>query len=111
MRSRTPPANACAICRSCRSASKRCSHRDFKAPGWLKRALRGFLKNQRKDRSAAGIIANLDGSMVRAHDLIHDGETEPGALSRTILATPEAIEDVLAIAGRDARTSISHVHG
>jgi hypothetical protein len=70
-------------------------------------ALGGPLKNQRKDRSAVGIVADLDAPMVRLHDLTHDGEAKPGALPRTIPATPKAIEDLLAIAGRDPRPPIN----
>jgi len=56
------------------------------------------------------MIADMDASMVRSHDLAHNGETEPEALTRVIPAAPKAIEDVLAIAGRDPGTAINDVH-
>src|SRR5262249_33276866 len=68
--------------------------------------LAGGLKDQCKDRAAAGVVSDLHGAAVRLHDLADDGETEPGALSRTCLPAPEAVEDVPAIGRRDAGTAI-----
>ena len=61
----------------------------------------GRLKDQREDRTTAGIVANLHASAVRLHR-----EAEPGALSRAILAAPETIEDVPTFRRRKAGTAI-----
>jgi hypothetical protein len=55
----------------------------------------GRLKDQREDRTAAGIVDDPDAPVVRLHDLTHDGKAQSSAMSRAILAAPETIEDLL----------------
>src|SRR4029450_10879497 len=64
-------------------------------------------KGEGEHRAALGARADLRATALGFHDLGHDGEAQPRTMSGRRLATPEALEDPLAILWRHAWTAIA----
>jgi len=71
--------------------------------------IRGTRQAEPKKRAAAVGFLGGDRAAVRIRDLAHDREPETGAGQRPrVRGAVEAVEDVLAVLGRDARAVVAH---